>query len=110
MTQPFYQHTNPHMAQQQVQPYLNEIYDWTQQNQLTLNTSKTTITLFTPDPAEYNTTLTLQINNTTLPTNKEPKILGLTLDPKITYSKHIQNTTLKAKQTMHIMKALTTTH
>ena len=66
--------------------------------------------LFTPDPAEYNTKLTLQINNTTLPTNKEPKILGLSLDPKLTYSKHIQNTTLKAKQTMHIMKALTTTH
>ena len=38
------------------------------------------------------------------------KILGLALDPKLTYSKHIQNTTLKAKQTMHIMKALTTTH
>ena len=80
------------------------------QNQLTLNASKTTTTLFTPDPAEYNTTLTLQINNTTLPTNKEPKILGLTLDPKLTYSKHIQNTTQKAKHTIHIMKALTTTH
>ena len=74
------------------------MYDWTKQNQLILNAAKTTTTL-TPDPAEYNTTLTLQINNTTLPTNKEPKILGLTLDHK-----------LKAKQTMHIMKALTTTH
>ena len=103
-------HTNPHIAQQQVQPYLNEIYDWTKQNQLTLNASKTTTTLFTPDSAEYNTTLTLQINNTTLPINKEAKIQGLTLDPKLTYSKHIQNATLKSKQTMHIMKALTTTH
>ena len=102
-------HPNPHIAQQ-VQPYLQKIYDWTKQNQLTLNASKTTTTLFTPDPTEYNTTLTLQINNTTLPTNKEPKILGLTPDPKLTYSKHIQNTTQKAKQTIHIMKALTTTH
>ena len=32
------------------------------------------------------------------------------LDPKLTYSKHIQNTTQKAKQTILIMKALTTTH
>ena len=47
--------TNPHIAQQQVQPYLQEIFDWTKQNQLTLNVSKTTTTLFTPDPAEYNT-------------------------------------------------------
>ena len=103
-------HTNPHIALQQVQSYLQEIYDWTKQNLLTLNASKTTTTLFTPYPAEHNTTLTLQINNTIIPTNKEPKILGLTLDPKLTYSKHRQNTTQKAKQTIHIMKTLTTTH
>ena len=66
-------HTNPHIAQQQVKPYLQKIYNWTKQNQLTLNASKTTTTLFTPDPAEYNTTLTLQINNIILPTNKESK-------------------------------------
>ena len=102
-------HTTPQIAQQQVQPYLQEIYDWTKPNQLTVNASKTTTTLFTPDPPEYNTTLTLQ-NNTLLPTNKEPKFLGLTLDSKLTYIKHMQNTTQKAKQTIHIMKALTTIH
>ena len=64
-------HANPHIAQRQVQPYLQEIYDWTKQNQLTLNASKTTITLFTPNPAEYNTTLTLQINNVILPTKSQ---------------------------------------
>ena len=37
-------------------------------------------------------------------------VLGLTLDLKLTYSKHIQNATQKAKQTIHIMKALTTAH
>ena len=58
-------HTNPHIAQQQVQPYLNEIYDWTKQNQLTINASKTTTTLFTPDPVEYNTHTTNQQHHTT---------------------------------------------
>ena len=52
-------------------------------------------TLFTPDPAEYVTTLNLQINNTTLPTNREPTILGLTLDPKLTYNKQLQKSTQK---------------
>lgn len=54
--------------------------------------------------------LTLHINNTILPTVKTPKILGLTFDPKLTYSNHIQNTTKRAKQTINILKALTSTH
>ena len=52
---------------------------------LILNPDKTTCTLFTPDPAEYSTQLELQIDNITLPLNINPKILGLTLDPKLTY-------------------------
>lgn len=103
-------HTNTDTAQTQVTQYLQQIHDWTQQNQLTLNTSKTTTTLFTPDPAQYNTTLSLHINNNILPTVKNPKILGLTLDPKLTYSAHIQNTLKRATQTINMIKALTTTH
>ena len=45
-----------------------------------------------------------------LPTNKHPKILGLTFDPKHTYSTHIQNTHKKTTQTINLLKALTTTH
>ena len=103
-------HTNITTAQTQVQEYLHQIYNWTQQNQLSLNTSKTTTTLFTPDPAQYNTTLSLQINNDILPTVKNPKILGLTLDPKLTYSTHIQNIQQRATKTINLIKALTTTH
>ena len=103
-------HTKPDTAQRQVQPYLEQIHEWTTNNQLKLNANKTTTTLFTPDPAQYNTPLTLRINNTTLPTVKHPKILGLTLDPKLTYAQHIQNTLKRAKPTLNILKALTTTH
>ena len=47
-------------------------------------------TLFTPDPAEYNSNLGLNINNKALPMALHPKVLGLTLDPKLTYNAHIQ--------------------
>ena len=53
---------------------------------------KTTTTFFTPDPADYSTPLNLQIENVTLPTVINPKILGLTLDLKLTFGKHIENT------------------
>ena len=78
-------------------------------NNLYINTDKTTTTLFAPDPAEYSTTLSLKLSNQTLPTTKLPKILGITLDPKLTFSQHINVTITKAKQTLSILKALTST-
>ena len=62
------------------------------QNNLTLNRDKTTCTLFTPDPAEYESNLDLKINNIALPMTTHPMVQGLTLDPKLLYSTHIQYT------------------
>jgi len=68
-------------AEENLQPYLNKIFDWTQTNELQLNASKSTSTLFTTDPGEINRKLTLKINGSLIPTVKNPKILGLTSDP-----------------------------
>ena len=48
---------------------------WTKENDLILNPDKSTATIFTPDPAEYNKTLNLRINNTLIPKVKNSKIL-----------------------------------
>ena len=101
--------TNKQIAQAKLQPYLQEIASWTQQNQLHLNPDKTTSTLFTPDPAEYSTQLTLNMDNVVIPTVKNPKILGLTFDPKLTYNSHIRKTSDKARNTLKLLKALTST-
>jgi len=60
-------HHNYLKAQETLQPYLEEIYSWTKENDLILNPDKSTATLFTPDPAKYNKTLNLRINNTLIP-------------------------------------------
>ena len=62
----------------------------------TINPDKTTCTLFTPDPAEYKSNLDIKIKNTALRMATHPKVLGLTLDPKLTYSTHIQNISVQA--------------
>ena len=60
-------HTSMSAARKYIQPFLHMVYDWTQHNNLIINPDKTTCTLFTPDPAEYNSNLGLNINNKALP-------------------------------------------
>ena len=93
-------HTDINIAKANTQPYLQDVLKWTKDNYLLLNTDKTTCTLLTPDPAEYNTQLRLQIDNTT-----HPKILGLTLDPKLTYNRHIDLAATKARKPINILKS-----
>ena len=102
-------HQSITVAQNNLQPYLNELYTWTKENDLLLNPTKSQATVFTPDPAEFQTQLTLTINQKTIPTVKHPKILGITFDPKLTFSEHIKTTKEKADKTTNILKALTTT-
>ena len=73
-------HTKHCKAQQLIKPYLHKIYEWATTNNLHINTDKTTTTLFTPDPAKYSTTLSLKLNNQTLPKTKHSKIPRITLD------------------------------
>ena len=76
---------------------------------LYINIDKTTTALFILNPTDYSTTLLPNLNNQTLPTTKHPKILGITLDPKLTFLQNINVTITKAKQTLHILKVLTST-
>ena len=102
-------HTSMSAARKYIQPYLHKVYDWTQHNNLIINPDKTTCTLFTPDPAEYNSNLGLNINNKALPMALHPKVLDLTLDPKLTYNAHIQNIATHAQKPLQVIKALTGT-
>ena len=77
----------------------------TGQNNLTLNPDQTTCTLFTPDPAEYKSNLGLKINNTALCMTTHPKVLGLNLDPKLTYSTHIHNISVQTHKPLQMIKA-----
>ena len=76
------------------------------QNNLLLNPDKTTCTLFTPDPAVYTSNLDQTINNKALPMATHPKVLGFTLDPKLTY---IHNISVQAHKPLQIIKTLTAT-
>ena len=65
--------------------------------------------MFTPDLAKYKSNLDPKINNTALPMATHPKVLGLILDPKLTYSTHIHNISVQAHKPLHMIKALAAT-
>ena len=100
-------HTRTSAARQYIQPYLHHVF--VGQNNLTLNPDKTTCTLFTQDPEGYKRNLDGKINNTALPMATHPKVLGLTLDPKLTYRTHIYNISVQAHRPLQMIKALTST-
>ena len=102
-------HTSTSAAKKYIQLYLQKVFAWTKQNNLTLNPDETTCTLFTPDHAEYKKNLDLKIYNNALPMATQSKVLGLTLDPKLTYSTHIHNIALQAHKPLQMIETLTAT-
>ena len=100
--------SHPH-TQVRVQPRNTYNHTSTKQNNLLLNPDKTTCTLFTPDPAEYKGNLNLTINNKALPMAMHPRVLGLTLDPKLTCSTHIHTISIQPHKPLQIINALTAT-
>ena len=74
-------------AKKYIQPYIHTVFVWTKQNkQFHTKYRQSTCTLFTPEPAKYKSNLDIKINNTALPMATHPKVLGLTVDPKLAYS------------------------
>ena len=78
-------------------------------NNLIFKPDKKTCTIFTLDPAEYNTRQNLKFNNTTLDMHKHLKILSLILHPKTHINKHIDNMAAQASKTLPILKIFSLT-
>ena len=85
-------------ANKYIQPHLQKVFACTKQDNLILNPYKTTCTLFMQN---------LKIHNNALPMATHPKVMGHTLDPKLTYSTHTHN--ISVHKPLQIIKALTAT-
>ena len=107
--------TSPSHPQAQVQPrniynhtYRKFCLDKTKQSHTESRQNNLHSTLFTPDSA-YMINLDLNIHNNALPMATHPTVLGLTFNPKLTYSTHIHNISVHARKPLQIIKSLTAT-
>ena len=85
------------------------IAGWAQSKNLQVSTSKSTVTLFTPEFQQSHLHPNVPLNGTTLPLDRNPKILGVTFDPHLKFHKHIESIVNRAKPRLNILKLLTGT-
>ena len=82
-----------------LQNSFNPIVNWAEQNHLTIAPSKSSVTLFTPWTKQFNAQPRVTCQNTELPREKTPKILGVTLDPSFTFTPHAKSIATKCQPT-----------
>ena len=75
-------------------------------NSLLISAPKSTVTLFTPDPAQAKTHPRISIDGALLPLVKTPKILGVYLDTYFSFNHHCEQVASRINKRTNILKAL----
>ena len=85
-----------------VETDLNSLMDWFKANKLTLNLDKTVCVLFNNKTKTKE--LTLDIGTYKLHNSEIVKFLGVWIDDKMTWTKHMSTLMVKLKQNIHLLK------
>jgi hypothetical protein len=86
--------------------YLAAVADFLDERLLSISTSKSSVTLFTPDTKEANDHPEVSIRGDLLPLNERPKVLGVTFDKMFTFADHCRATAGKVDRRNNILRAL----
>ena len=82
------------------------ISNWASRKRMILSPEKSSVTLFTTDTHQYSYHPQVFLDGKLLPLVKYPKILGLTLDPQLTFNKHADGVVAKLGSRLKIHKAM----
>ena len=98
-------HKNYRRAAQIAQNHLSDLEEWLRNNRMKVAPQKSSVTLFTSDNLERQVKPDLYLNNH-IPNSDNPTILGLTFDPTLTYTPHIENICNKVDKKINTIKSL----
>ena len=96
--------------EQKVNTYLTEMSLFLRENSLLISAPKSSVTLFTPDPAQANTRPKIKIVDSDLPHVRSPKILGVYLDTFFSFNSHCVQVANRVDKRNNVLKALTGTN
>ena len=86
--------------------YLEEITAYLKNNYLLISAPKSSVTLLTPDTHQAKIHPRTFIENSHLPLVKCPRILGVYLDPSLSFNKHSQYVAERVADRNNIIKAM----
>ena len=86
--------------------YLEEITAYLKEHYLLISAPKSSVTLLTPDTHQAKIHPSIFIENSHLPLVKCPRILGVYLDPSLSFNNHSQYVTERVPGRNNILKSL----
>ena len=104
------QHPKHETAAANLQVYINQLEIRATTNRLKVSPNKSSPTLITPYNKEISDQPLVTLYNTPIPVNPNPTLLGVTLDPMLTFREHTDTINTKAKRRLNVLRALTHTN
>jgi hypothetical protein len=89
-----------------INKYITQVTNYLEERELLISPEKSTVTLFSPDPAEFKVKPDIKIKNKSIRLDQTPKLLGITFNTMHTFSFHIKNTIAKCNSKINVLKAL----
>ena len=93
-----------------INSYLTDMSYFLRDNSLLIYASKSTVTLFTPDPKQANTHPKIKISDAELPLVRNPKLLGVYLDTFFSFNTHCVQVANRVSKRNNVLKALAGTN
>ena len=100
--------TGPQIPQLEsmINNYLRDLSIYLKDNSLLISAPKSTVTLFTPDKDQLQMHQDITLEDTQRPLERSPKILGVILDPSISFHNHCNYVSDRIDKINNILKAL----
>ena len=86
--------------------YLREVNIYLKDNSLLISAPKSTVTLLTPDKHQFQMHPVITLKGAQIPLERSPKILGVIMDPSISFHKHYNYVSDRIDKRNNVLKAL----
>ena len=95
----------PHL-ESMINSFQRDVSIYLKDNSLLISAPKSTVTLFTPDKHQFQMHPVINLEDTQLPLERSPKILGVIMDPSLSFHRHCNYVSDRIDKRNDMLKAL----